>query len=155
MWSSGAPLPELPALTEVWPRVFFTKLLDDPAHRSDPQSLEPQGDSKRPRVVVAGLALVDDDWERSKWPSVASAPALASGAAHLTVLFEPAVVAASIDASSRSAWTMIASPTSIRRNGVGLRSIASANASHGSHAIAKLTHASCSIRSRRTVQPPR
>jgi len=56
-WNSGALIPEGNMIPALYPEVVFTKLVDDPSHRLDPQSLVAQGGAKAPIVLILGITL--------------------------------------------------------------------------------------------------
>lgn len=94
-------IPENPAVPDLWPRVAFVKLADDPLRRGDPQSLVVQGTPEEtavtgkpqgPIVVVQGITLFDDSLERTIVGPVPTAPTTAALRDHVTVLVKPAAL---------------------------------------------------------------
>ena len=56
-WTDGTSIPESSLLSNLLPQVVFTKLIDDPDHTLDPQSILQQVPPTGPIVVVLGLTL--------------------------------------------------------------------------------------------------
>jgi hypothetical protein len=61
IWNTGQIIPEGNLVPELYPLVVFTKLIDDPGHTLDPQSLTNQGSQTEPIVVVIGITLDQSD----------------------------------------------------------------------------------------------
>ncbi len=94
-------IPEGQGIPKLWPTVVLTKLLDDPSHALDRQSLAAQGsrdarkassEASRPIVVVLGVTLSHDSLLDSFLTPPPALPAAENRADHLTVLVRPAVV---------------------------------------------------------------
>ncbi len=94
-------IPEGQGVPKLWPTVVLTKLVDDPGHAADRQSLAVQGSSDarkvssaaaQPIVVVQGLTLAQDSLLTSVLSPPSSSPTTENRADHVTVLVRPAVV---------------------------------------------------------------
>ncbi len=92
LWRSGTIIPEGNAVPSLYPLVVFAKLVDDPTHAADPQSLASQGGGSAgaPIVVVLGITLGPTD---SLLDMVLSPPPLQPGPTsasdHVSALVRP------------------------------------------------------------------
>jgi hypothetical protein len=57
IWRSGQIIPEGNGVPSLYPLIVFTRLVDDPTHVLDPQSVANQGSATLPIVVVLGITL--------------------------------------------------------------------------------------------------
>ena len=101
VFGRGAPIPENPAVPDLWPQVAFVKLADDPLRRGDPQSLVVQGTPEEsvitgkpigPIVILQGITLLDDSLARTIAGPVPMSPSTAALRDHVTVLVKPAAL---------------------------------------------------------------
>ena len=95
VWGSGHSIPEGTGVPDMYPLVTFLKLVDDPSHTLDPQSLTTQGTGAAggPIVVVLGITLGPKD---SIVDLIANPPPTEPSAAtasdHVTTLVRPAAL---------------------------------------------------------------
>ncbi len=89
LWTDGKTIPESPLLSNLFPQVVFTRLVDDPDHTKDPQSLAQQVPPAGPVVVLLGITLgpTDSLLELVGYPNTAPGPAAATD--HVTALVRP------------------------------------------------------------------
>lgn len=107
VYGRGVPIPENPAVPDLWPQVALVKLADDPGRTqdprllADPQSLVVQGTPEEavvtgkppgPIVVLQGITLLDDSLAKTISGPVPAAPTTAALRDHVTVLLRPAVL---------------------------------------------------------------
>lgn len=92
VFGMGKPIPENPAVPALWPLVALNKLLDDPTHKIDPQSVVAQGDDKRPIVVIQAITLNDDSLAKTIGAPPPTSPTAATLKDHVTVMVRPAVL---------------------------------------------------------------
>ncbi len=95
VWSRGGPIPESAATAAVWPLVAFSKLVDDPSHVLDPQSLVPQSSRDLPMVVIQAITLNNDLLAQTSASAVAAAPTANALRAGVTALIRPAALCVS------------------------------------------------------------
>jgi hypothetical protein len=98
VWTAGGLIPEgqIPAL---YPLAVFAKLVDDPSHVNDPQSLAAQGSVVTPGqppppiVIIQGITLVGDSVLESVANAAATTPSDPKARVdHFTVLIRPSVI---------------------------------------------------------------
>jgi hypothetical protein len=108
VFATGEAIPENPAVAALWPLVVLTKLVSDPAHRLDPQSVVTQGDARSPIVVLQGITLADDSFART----IAAPPPATPGARtlrdHVTAMIRPAALC--FDARAVDAGAVLVTP---------------------------------------------
>lgn len=92
VFATGATLPESRSLATVWPAFSATRLLDDPTHTVDPQSIVVRADA--PLLTLAGISLRRDLFNETTPALVPVAPGPEALADHITVLVRPAVLCA-------------------------------------------------------------
>lgn len=93
VWSNGKQLiPEGNLVRELYPIVVFAKLVDDPLHDKDPQSLKAQGNSQLPVVIIQGLTVADDSLFKTAIDPPGPAPTAATQRDHVTVLVRPSAI---------------------------------------------------------------
>jgi hypothetical protein len=92
-WTDGTAIPENALLKNLLPQIVFTKLIDDPTHTLDPQSVTQQVPPNGPVVVVLGLTLPPSDvlLDLALGP-VETAPGPKAATDHVTALIRPAAV---------------------------------------------------------------
>jgi hypothetical protein len=91
-WTDGTSIPESTLLSNLLPQVVFTKLIDDPNHTLDPQSIIQQTPPTGPIVVVLGLTLGPTDNLLDLVSYGITAPGPAAATDHITALIRPAAV---------------------------------------------------------------
>lgn len=92
VWTAGGLIPEgqIPAL---FPLAVFAKLVDDPTHTIDPDSLTAQGSTTAPIVIIQGITLVSDSVLESVANAAATTPADPKARVdHLTAMIRPSVI---------------------------------------------------------------
>lgn len=101
VFSRGVPIPENPAVPDLWPQVAFVKLADDPFRASDPQSLVVQGTPEEsnvtgkppgPVVIIQGITLFRDSLAATVAGLAPKAPSTAALFDHVSVLVRPAAL---------------------------------------------------------------
>lgn len=90
VWQRGAPIPESPAVPALWPDVVLSRLVDDPRHVDDPQSVGVQGGGGAPVVLLSAIPLAGGSLAAT---ANGAAPARPSeGVAALAALVRPAAL---------------------------------------------------------------
>ncbi len=91
-WTDGTSIPESSLLSNLLPQVVFTKLIDDPDHTLDPQSILQQVPPTGPIVVVLGLTLPPEDniLDLVGYPVKGPGPMAATD--HITALIRPVAI---------------------------------------------------------------
>jgi len=92
-WTDGTAIPENALLDNLLPQVVFTKLIDDPDHTLDPQSITQQVPPTGPVVIILGLTLpptTDTLLGLVGYPQKAPGPMAAVD--HITALVRPVAV---------------------------------------------------------------
>jgi len=114
VFARGTNLAAFLNVAELWPRVVFVKLADDPLRRADPQSLVLQGTPQesavtgapmRPLVVLEGVTLLDDSLVRTLRGPTPVAPVFVD---HVTALVRP--VATCFDPRNLVAGAIVVTP---------------------------------------------
>jgi hypothetical protein len=95
VWTRGGSIPESAGVAALWPLVAFSKLVDDPSHALDPQSLVPQSSRDLPIVVIQGITLNNDALAQTTATLAPAAPAANALRAGLTALIRPAALCVS------------------------------------------------------------
>lgn len=57
VWAVGGEIPEGQGVPALYPLAIFSKLIDDPDHLLDPQSVHAQGSATAPVVILQGITL--------------------------------------------------------------------------------------------------
>ena len=57
VWAVGGDIPEGQGVPALYPLAIFAKLMDDPDHVLDPQSVHAQGSATQPVVILQGITL--------------------------------------------------------------------------------------------------
>ena len=93
LWATGELIPEGNLVPALYPLVVFSRLVDDPMHTLDPQSLMSQGSATAPIVIVEGITLGAQD---SILDMILNPPPSAPGPTtlsdHVSVLVRPTVL---------------------------------------------------------------
>jgi hypothetical protein len=90
VFDSGKTLRESALLADVWPMFSALRLLDDPTHAQDPQSVVVPGD--RPLVELSGIVMRRDLLGETTVGAVPAAPGPDAISDHVTVLLRPEVL---------------------------------------------------------------
>jgi hypothetical protein len=112
IWSSGSTIPENTLVQALYPQVVFTKLIDDPMHAADPQSITQQSESGMPPgpvVVLLGITLDSSDsiFHTALNPQP-SAPGPTAASDHVTALVRPTAVC--LDPNDPAAGATLVTP---------------------------------------------
>jgi hypothetical protein len=112
VWSSGTTIPENSLVPSLYPQVIFTKLVDDPNHTLDPQSIQEQTESASPPgpvVVLLGITLgaSDNILETAESPPPTT-PGPTTAANHVTALLRPTAIC--LDPSHPEAGATLVTP---------------------------------------------
>ena len=110
VWNSGQTLPEGNGVPLLYPLVVFTKLVDDPDHTGDPQSIRAQGGPSGPIVVILGITLSpsqDSLYDTTLSPP-GPQPAAATAADHVSALVRPSALC--IDPTNIAAGATLVTP---------------------------------------------
>ena len=91
-WTDGTSIPENALLSNLLPQVVFTKLIDDPDHTKDPQSIAQQVPPTGPIVAVLGLTLGPTDDLLGLVAYGVKAPGPAAATDHVTALIRPVAI---------------------------------------------------------------
>ena len=117
VFARGAPIPENPAVPDLWPQVVLVKLAEDPTRRGDPQSLVVQGTPEEslitgkrpgPLVVLQGITLDADSLAKTIAGPVAAGPTTAALREHFTTMLRPTALC--FDANAVDAGGVLATP---------------------------------------------
>jgi hypothetical protein len=93
IWNSGAGIPESSLIPSLYPQVVFTRLVSDPNHTVDPQSITQQLPPAGPVVVMLGITLgPTDDVLDIVFTPPASTPSASTASDHVTTLIRPVAV---------------------------------------------------------------
>ncbi|MBL0198389.1 MAG: hypothetical protein IPQ09_30040 [Myxococcales bacterium] len=109
VFGRGAPQPESARIPALWPQVTFRKLVDDPEHKADPQSLAFQGSNKAPAVLLQGLTLLDESLVKTVAGPIGSAPSVAALRGRVKVLVRPAALC--VDAARPDRGGLVVTPS--------------------------------------------
>jgi hypothetical protein len=91
-WTDGTSIPENALLANLLPQVVFTKLVDDPMHTIDPESITQQVPPGGPIVIVLGLTLGPTDNLLDLVGYGVTAPGPMAATDHVTALVRPVAV---------------------------------------------------------------
>jgi hypothetical protein len=109
IWTSGTSIPENTLVPSLYPQVVFTKLIDDPSHTADPQSLTQETPPAGPVVVTIGITLgATDSLYDAALMEQPSAPGPSAASGHVTALIRPTVVC--LDPNDRAAGATLVTP---------------------------------------------
>jgi len=107
-WTDGTSIPENSLLDNLLPQVVFTKLIDDPSHTLDPQSITQQVPPGGPIVVILGLTLPPSDGLLDLVGYAVTAPGPMAATDHITALIRP--VAVCVDPTNPQAGATLVAP---------------------------------------------
>jgi hypothetical protein len=112
IWSSGTTIPESTLVQALYPQVVLTKLIDDPMHMLDPQSLTeqtPTSTAPGPVVVLLGITLGSSDTilGTALMPPPTS-PGPTTAADHVTALVRPTAIC--LDPTNPAAGSTLVTP---------------------------------------------
>ncbi len=109
LWSSGTGIPESSLVPSLYPQVVFTKLVDDPKHTNDPQSLLQQTEPTGPVVIILGITLDKKDSLFDTAFSVQpKAPGPTAETDHVTALVRPTAIC--LDPNNPGAGATLVTP---------------------------------------------
>jgi hypothetical protein len=112
IWYSGAQIPENALVPSLYPQVVFTKLIDDPMHTKDPQSIieqTPSSTSPGPVVVLLGITLDStDNLLHTVLNPLPTSPGPATASDHVTALISPAAIC--VDPGNPAAGATLVTP---------------------------------------------
>lgn len=89
VFGRGTSVPENARIAELWPSITFRKLVDDPTHEADPQSIAFQGDAKKPAIVIRGMTLLDETMVRTAGGPFPAGPQVGALRGKVRVLVRP------------------------------------------------------------------
>jgi hypothetical protein len=112
IWSSGTTIPESTLVDSLYPQVVLTKLVDDPMHTLDPQSITqqtPTSAAPGPVVVLLGITLGSSDtiYGTALMPPPTS-PGPTTAADHVTALVRPTAIC--LDPTNPCAGSTLVTP---------------------------------------------
>ena len=108
VWARGSAIPESSAVPALWPLAAMRKLVDDPEHTLDVQSITSQGSATQPIVTLLPITLKGASLASTLAGPIATLPSASALQQELSLLVRPAALC--VDPRNPGAGGMLVTP---------------------------------------------